>query len=322
MWRLFRPTALQVRQLFMVVIFPCLVQTHAAVAGDIFLVDDRDLHSRAIAAVPSVALENPLSKPGDPSPNLQLRNSLIIATGGTLVAVYGSYNWWKSGFDGNFETTNEDWFGAGTQFGGADKLGHLYSNYAGIRLLTPLFESAGNSRDASVMLSAWSTLGIYTAVEIVDGFSRSWKFSPQDAIANATGTVLGVLLETHPELDAIIDFRLDYRRSPRSVDFDPFGDYSAQKYLFVVKADGFTTLRDNSLLRYFEVALGYGTRGYDSVGVHQRDTYVGLSINLARLLADGVYDGRMHVTRFQRGTDRMFELVQFPSIAYARRSMN
>jgi hypothetical protein len=297
----------------------CLLPAQPALAGDRLQTVEGDLHSQAYAA--AVTTEDMRSNHDDAPPNLQLRNRLIIGSGAALVAAYGAHNWWSSGFGGGFDTTDEGWFGSGTDFGGADKLGHLYSNYAGVRLLTPLFEMAGNSRDESVSLALWSTLGIYTAVEIVDGYSRAWKFSPHDALANVAGAALGYALETHPEYDAIFDFRIDYRRSPRSPDFDPFGDYSAQKYLLVVKADGFAALRENGFLRYVEVAVGYGTRGYGSAEPHHRDTYIGLSLNLARLLADTAYDGRMHTTPFQRGTDRLFELVQFPSIAYERRSM-
>jgi len=316
-----RLTAIHARQLRLAATLLCLVPIQSALAGDVFSADNGDLHYRALEAVPSVAFGDKHTSPGDHPPNLAMRNTLIIGTGATLVAAYGLHNWWDSGFDGNFETTNEGWFGSGTQFGGADKLGHLYGNYAGVRLLTPLFEAAGNNRDDSISLAAWSTLAVYTAVEVVDGYSRNWKFSPQDAIANAAGAALGVLLETHPELDAAIDFRLDYSRSPRASEFDPFGDYSSQKYLLVVKADGLVQLRDNRLLRYFEVSLGYGTRGFDSGSARYRDIYVGLGLNLARLLADGAYDGRMHTTAFQRGTDRLFELVQFPTIAYEHWSM-
>jgi len=322
MRNLIRRSAISFRHQRLVLAFFCLIQAQFAAAGDLFQADNTDLFYEQIEAVPLAITGDAQSKSGDVPPNLQLRNTLIIGTGVTLVAAYGSQKWWRPGFGGGFDTTNEGWFGSGTQFGGADKLGHLYSNYASVRLLTPLFESAGNSREASVPLAVWSTLGIYTAVEVVDGFSQSWKFSPQDAIANVTGALLGVVLETHPEFDAIFDFRVDYRRSPRSPDFDPFGDYSAQKYLLVIKADGFAPLRESSFLRYFEVAIGYGTRGYDTSGDRHRDGYLGVSLNLARLLADGVYEGRMHSTSLQRGTDRLFDLVQFPTIAYVQRSLD
>ena len=311
---------MHVRQRSLAMAIICLLPMRPAVAQCLIPANDDIPCLQALAEAPTPPSGDMVNRPGG-APNLRMRNSLIIASGATLVAAYGYHNWWSSGFGGGFDTVNEGWFGAGTNYGGADKLGHIYSNYAGVRLLTPLFELAGNTREASVSLAAWSTLGIYTGVEIVDGFSRSWKFSPQDAIANAAGTLLGVMLETHPELDAIFDFRVDYRRSPRSPDFDPFGDYSAQKYLLVVKADGFAPLRENRLLRYLEVAIGYGTRGYDTGGERHRDAYAGLSLNLSRLLADGAYDGRMHSTAFQRGTDRLFELVQFPTIAYERRDV-
>jgi hypothetical protein len=305
-------------------VFACfgLIPAQVAMAGDLVQTDKMDRLNRPVVAAQSASTGDIRSGPDGAPANLQLRNTLIIGAGATLVAAYGMHNWWQSGFGGGFDTANEGWFGAGTAYGGADKLGHIYSNYAGVRLLTPLFELAGNSREDAVSLAAWSTLGIYTAVEVVDGYSRRWKFSPQDAIANAAGAFVGVALETHPELDAILDFRVDYRRSPRSPDFDPFGDYSAQKYLLVIKADGFAPLRESRVLRYFEVAIGYGTRGYDNGGVRHRDAYLGLSLNLARLLADGFYQGRMHTTSFQRGTDRLFDLVQFPSIAYKKRSLD
>lgn len=322
MRHLFRVSAIYVRHQCLAMAFFCLLPMQPAVAGDIFQADNAVHYSKAFAVVPPAASEDTQPKPGDTPPNLRLRNSLIIGTGATLVAAYGLSNWWRSGFDGDFRTIDEGWFGAGTEHGGADKAGHLYSNYASVRLLTPIFESAGNSHDASVSLAAWSTLGIYTAVEVADGFSRRWKFSAQDAIMNLAGAALGVTLETHPRLDAIFDFRVDYRRSPHASNFNPFGDYSGQKYLFVVKADGFAPLRENRFLRYFEVAGGYGTRGFDTGDKRHRDVYVGLSLNLSRLLADGAYSGRMHSTAFQRGTDRLFDLVQFPTIDYVRKSLD
>lgn len=302
-------------------VFLCLLPTQAVVAGDLFPAEDHDFDAPMLAAAPPAVSEDMLSKPADRRPNLRLRNTLIIGTGATLITAYGLSKWWQSGFGGGFKTANEGWFSRNTEFGGADKLGHMYFNYGAVRLLTPLFETAGNSRDASVSLAAWTAVGIFTGVEVVDGFSRRWNFSPQDAIMNVAGAALGVVLETHPELDDIFDFRVAYRPS-RGSGFNPFGDYSGQKYLLVVKADGFEPLRKNRFLRYLEVGVGYGARGFDPGGERRRDVYVGVSLNLSRLLADGAYEGRMHSTPFQRGTDRLFELVQFPTIGYAGRSLD
>ena len=262
-----------------------------------------------------------LGEPAIEPPNLPLRNTAIIATGSLLFAAYGQSKWWDTGFGGGFKTTNEGWFGSDTDYGGADKLGHMYTSYASVRLLTPVFEAAGNSREASIRLAGWTTFGIFLGIEVADGFSRNWRFSPQDALMNVAGAALGVVLEAHPDLDDKFDFRVAYRPSPGS-DFEPFGDYSGQRYLFVAKADGFEPLRRNPVLRYLELGVGYQARGFDPGGERRRDLYIGVSLNLARVLADVAYGGRMHSTPLQRGTDRLFELVQFPTAVYSSHTLD
>ena len=261
------------------------------------------------------------SAPPDAVQDLTLRNAAIIGASTAVVAAYGRAKWWDEGFGGGFKTTNEGWFGQDTAYGGTDKLGHMFSTYASVRLLTPLFETAGNSREASIRLAGWTALGIFTAIEVVDGYSKNWKFSAQDALMNLAGGVLGVMLEGHPDLDDKFDFRLAYKRSSGS-SWDPFGDYSGQRYLLVTKADGFEALRRKPLLRYLEFAVGYQARGFDPGGERRRDLYVGVSLNLARLLADGVYGGQMHTTPVQRGAERVFELLQFPTAIYSSYSLD
>lgn len=279
------------------------------------------LDTPADAVAPSVARTWP-AEPAPRPPNLALRNSLIIGTSAALYTAYGLNKWWETGFGGGFKTTNEGWFGRDTPYGGVDKLGHLYSSYASTRLLTPLFESAGNGRESAIALAAWTSLGIYLGIELADGFSRSYRFSPQDAAMNLAGTWLGYVMESQPQLDGMFDFRIDYRRSAHSK-FEPFGDYSGQRYLVVVKADAFRPLRGNTLTRYLELAVGYGARGFESPGAERRrHLYVGISLNLSRLLADGAYGGDLHSTPFQRATDRVFDLVQFPTVGYGRRSLD
>jgi hypothetical protein len=264
-------------------------------------------------APPAAAQEAP--------PDLTLRNAATIATIGALWAGYGYNKWWDDGFGGGFKTTNEGWFGTGTDSGGADKLGHMFSNYASVRLLTPLFTSTGNSREEAIRLAGWTTIGIFTGIEVLDGYSRKWGFSPQDALMNVAGTALGVFLESHPDVDDKFDFRFAYRRS-RGSGFDPFGDYSGQRYLLVLKADGFETTRRIPALRYLELSVGYQARGFDPGGDRRRDLYVGVSLNLSRLLADGAYGGQMHSTPTQRAAERAFELLQFPAAVYSRTPLN
>jgi hypothetical protein len=154
-----------------------------------------------------------------------------------------------------------------------------------------------------------------TAVEVLDGYSRQYEFSKEDAIMNVAGAAVGYALERNPDLDRLIDVRLLYR--PSAGKFDPFGDYSGQKYLLAVKASGVPALRDNPLLRYFELTAGYGTRGYESIpGIaRSRHLYFGVSLNLSEILAQTVFRGTSERSRTQRATDLFFEFIQVPGIA-------
>ena len=114
--------------------------------------------------------------------------------------LYGAENWWQGGFTDSFDTQREGWFGKETEFGGVDKLGHAYSNYVGVRLLTPVFEAMGNTRRTSVSLATWSTLAIFTGVEVLDGFSQRYYFSIEDTIANIAGQI------GHPRIGTLPDF--------------------------------------------------------------------------------------------------------------------
>lgn len=236
--------------------------------------------------------------------------AIMIGTSVAL-AMYGKRKWWQDGFQGRFTAVNEGWFGQETYSGGADKLGHFYMTYAASRLLKRAFVWDGASDATALRIAAWYTLGAFAAIEVADGFSRKWNFSREDMLMNAAGVGVAVLLERHPGLDRMLDLRVRYRPSREGGRrFDPFGDYSGQTYLVVGKLAGIAPLRRHGLLRYVEVAVGYGTRGYEhGAGQGARNVYVGLSLNLSELIGNTATEqaGRM---RSFAGT--ALEFVQIP----------
>jgi hypothetical protein len=161
-----------------------------------------------------------------------------------------------------------------------------------------------------------------TGVEVVDGFSRKFRFSLEDAVANAAGAAFAVLVEKDPRLDALLDFRLLYWRSDdarRLGEADPIADYSGQTFLLAVKADGVPWLREVPVARYLELQVGYNTRGYEpndgvKIDPHRR-IYYGVGINLSRLLSDTVFRGDLKGGKIQRGTDTVLEFLQVPGTA-------
>lgn len=251
----------------------------------------------------------------------QRRTLEIIAGSALVVGAYGKVKWWQNGFSGNFTRQNEGWFGRNTYSGGADKLGHFFMNYAGTRLATSAFEWAGNDREHALDLAFLTTLGIFTAVEVADGFAKQWHFSKEDASINAFGAGAGLLFEKNPQLDRILDMRIQYWPSKDNGSrFEPFGDYSGQTYLLVGKASGVPALREHPWLRYVEVAVGYGTRGYSSNhgqinAIGTRNVYWGISLNLSEVLEDTVFKRSSEQNLTRRATNTFLEYVQVPGTA-------
>ena len=267
--------------------------------------------------LPALSGENP---PPAQQQEVHRRTVGLIVGGGAAIAAYGKTHWWKDGFDGRFKTVDEGWFGQDTYAGGADKAGHAYFTYLSGRLLARAFEWAGNDVERARDLGVWTSLGTMTAVELIDAYSRRWRFSREDALMNVAGAGLAYLMERKPELDRLIDFRLQYKPSAdaRHLNrFDPAGDHSGQTYLFVAKASGVPQLQNHPVLRYLELAAGYGSRGYepDLHGERSRHMYIGISLNLSEVLRQTAYRGNAEPSRTQRVTETMLEFIQVPGTA-------
>lgn len=253
----------------------------------------------------------PASDP--PTDGLWLKNALIIGAGSALVGYYGLQQWWEDGFAGQFRTEKEGWFGQGTDYGGADKLGHGFFAYTTARLMSGAFAAVGNPAGRARQLGAWSALGVMMGVEILDGYSKKYRFSGEDALMNLAGVGMAYAMETHPSLDRLLDIRLLYRPSPGS-GFEPGGDYSGQTYLLILKASGLQRWQSHAVVRYLELAVGYGSRGFGETPPQDphRNVYVGLSLNVSEVLAGTVYRNRYGRSATQRATDLFLEFAQIP----------
>lgn len=264
---------------------------------------------------PVLAGPDPDAVPREP----RWKNAAVIGGIAFTVGIYGANGWWKDGLSGSFRTTDEGGFGQNTYAGGADKAGHAFFTYTGTRLLARGFEALGNDPGRALRLGAWTSLGVMTGIEVVDGFSKKFRFSMEDAVANAVGAAFAVLAEKVPRLDALLDFRLLYRRSDdarRVGEADPIADYSGQTFLLAVKADGVPRLREIPIARYLELQVGYNTRGYEpNDGVKNdphRRIYYGVGINLSRLLSDTAFRGDLKGGKIQRGMDTVIEFLEVP----------
>ena len=266
------------------------------------------------ASVPVIASggEEPLT-----ASDVRVRTALLLGGGGLAVFAYGKEKWWSDGFTDSFRARKEGWFGRETYAGGADKLGHAYGTYIGTRGLARALEWAGNDERSALRIAAWSALGAYTAIEVLDGYSRRWTFSREDALANAAGVGAAILLERYPGLDRLMDFRLLYMPRDDSHSFAPLSDYSGQTYLLVFKAAGVPELRAHPALRYLEVSAGYGARGFDdgpeARAGRSRSLYLGISLNLAEVLSRTAFRDTAPSDWKRRATNGLLEVWQPPA---------
>ncbi len=208
---------------------------------------------------------------------LTREEKMIAVNAGAILAIAGwGIAFWDYG-ESSPALKDEGWFQEDTDKGGADKLGHFYTNYLVGRGLSSLYKSWGYEHDRAALYGALSSFGITGFMEIGDSIS-DYGFSHSDLIMNLLGSCAGYLLDTHPEIARKIDFRVEY--VPDFQEADIVTDYERMRFLVAVKLDGFEAVT-NDYLKYLELHLGYYVDGYQEAGDDRsRNIYAGVGINL------------------------------------------
>ncbi|MDH5230859.1 MAG: YfiM family protein [Gammaproteobacteria bacterium] len=179
--------------------------------------------------------------------------------------------------------TKERYFDRNTSHGGADKMGHFYTNYVLTELLSGQFRAWGYSTPHAAKLGFWSGLGLLAFVELGDSVS-DYGFSYQDFVMDSLGSVMGYLRFTQPQLAGMLDIRVEYIPTFNTGDF--FTDYEGLKYLFAFKLKSINSLA-HSHFNLLELQLGYYTRGYEHITNYkqtQRNVFFAIGINISETL--------------------------------------
>ena len=262
-------------------------------------------------------------------PNMRARNAAVIGGTALGIGLFGWRIWWSEGFESHFKVKKEGGFGRSTEFSGVDKLGHAWFSYAGARALTPAFQYIGNDFESARRLAALTVWGAMGMVEVLDGYSKDYKFSPEDLVANTIGAGLGYFFEGNREWDDLVDYRFSYRKTQLS-NWNPPSDYGGHRYWLMFKADGVNALRDVPVLKYLELGVGYGAPGVDvpdewifhDFALRRREVLWAASVNLSRVISDVFYGGKRSSTTTQRVTERVLDLWQHPAIYYQARDLD
>lgn len=222
-------------------------------------------------------------------------DAALLFGGITAIGLW-SWEWGTS----NFNINNEKWFGPDTGSGGADKMGHAFSSYTITNILSERMMYQGVSREQAALSGFLIAQGLMMYVEIFDGFSDDHGFSYEDVVFNTLGGGLAWLRQRYPWVKNRVDYRMEYWPSGYAGSglqgVRPLSDYSGQRYLLAFKFN-----ESRSFLRFFELQLGYYTRGFSSEekadGLEPRRVwYSGVGINLAQLFfgSEAPDDGAWH----------------------------
>ncbi len=230
-----------------------------------------------------------------PKENKILYSNLFAAT---VIGIWGLSEW-EYGSSG-LHSGNEGWFEQDTKYGGADKLGHFWATYVFSDSLTALYTHWGYEADKANVYAAWSAWGIQAAMEFMDATSQSQGMAWQDMAMNSLGALTSVWMQRNPEIDDLIDFRVEYVFNENVERI--FDDYSNHYYSVVLKLEGFDFI-ENSFLKFLEFHGGYNTRGYNEKDQEKaRFLYAGVSLNFSRFFRENGW----------RKTGKTMEYLQLP----------
>ncbi|MBK7071158.1 MAG: DUF2279 domain-containing protein [Myxococcales bacterium] len=263
----------------------------------------------AVAPPASAASDAPepadASAPGAPplDGDHPTNRSLVLSAAGAVgiyAVLYGwlSLAWFVRTTDADhFAFHDEGWFGPDTYAGGADKLGHLWGNYAMTRGVSRILQYGGWPRTGSVLVAGGLSLGFFTVSEIKDGYKVEYGFSYGDMIANTAGVALGVLLEFVPALDRRFDVRMSYLPSDeylaRLEEAGPFNtpeDYSGQTVLVAYHLGSIPAVRARlGWVQYLDLSIGYRARNYlplpDDGADRSQELFAGISLDVQAMAA-------------------------------------
>lgn len=190
----------------------------------------------------------------------------IAGYGGALVALNALWyaNYPRSGF--HFFNDDAEW----QQM---DKAGHIYSAYSESRASMELWRWAGLSEKKSIWIGGLSGVAYQSVIEVLDGFSSEYGFSPGDFAANIIGSSLFISQELAwndqrikmkfsfhrknygtPQLDMRADKLFGKTEIERFIK-----DYNGQSYWLSANIHSF--LPGSTLPRWLNISVGYGAEG-------------------------------------------------------------
>ncbi|WP_051350270.1 DUF2279 domain-containing protein [Dyadobacter alkalitolerans] len=231
----------------------------------------------------------------DARPNYRMLRGIFAAQSALyLGTIYGlSKSWYKNPLT---KFTFKDDTGEWLQM---DKMGHVYTSYQIARHTAELYKKTGISKRQMLVYGAISGIIFQTPIEILDGFSPDYGFSPGDMVGNIAGSViyLGQIalwdeVRIQPKFSfhytSLARVRPELLGSTRSESW--LKDYNGQTYWF--SGSPGTFFKNSGWPAWLCLSIGYGI--HDMVSAEKeksiergyrpyRQYYLSLDIDLTKI---------------------------------------
>jgi hypothetical protein len=194
------------------------------------------------------------------------RLKLVVGAGslaytGTMVGL-GTI-WYEDFSKFHFFNDNDGW-------GYMDKIGHLTTAQHAGRYGINTLRWAGVPENKAIWMGGSVGLVFLTSVEMFDGFSEDWGFSPGDVLANTIGAGMAIGQEVLWKDQPILS-KWSYSKSPYAR-YRPellgsnaserwLKDYNGQTYWLSVNVNKLI-LKNQSVPKWLNIAVGYSIEGY------------------------------------------------------------
>lgn len=205
--------------------------------------------------------------------NTKRRNAVYITEASlSALTLVGMHQLWYANYDSSsFHSINDsnDWLQM-------DKIGHAMGAYYVGKTGMNVLDWAGESKKNQLLYGATLGFGFLSVVEIFDGFSKEWGFSPSDIAANAAGTGLLIgqeLLWNEQRILMKYSFHTTKYANQRpellGENFleQTLKDYNGQTYWLSTNIWSFA--KESNFPKWLNVAFGYGADGM----ISGRDDY-------------------------------------------------
>ena len=198
----------------------------------------------------------------------------------TIATIGLQYLWYKK-----FPHSRFHFFNDNREWLGMDKLGHATTVYNISALQYNLMRWSGVNNQAAILIGGLTGLGYLAMIEIMDGFSSQWGFSPGDMAANIFGGAL-FMAQQYGWNEQRIQMRFSFHYSiyakynpdllGRNFPQRLLKDYNGQSYWFSFNVSSFLK-RNTNFPKWINADFGIGADGMTGA-INNPDSVGGKSI--------------------------------------------